>query len=68
MIICLLVGSVWPQERKKERQKEDQGCGSGGGERKCALVNNRSKIRSSACCIDVLSLTWLAACQRLKPP
>jgi hypothetical protein len=57
MIICLLVGSVWPQERKKERQKEDQGCGSGGGERKCALVNNRSKIRSSACCIDVLSLT-----------
>ncbi len=50
-----VVGSVWP---KKERKKEDQGCGGGGGgERKCALLNNRSKIDHQhvvqTCCLSL---------------
>jgi hypothetical protein len=51
-----VVGSVWPQER----EKENQGCGGGGGgggERKCALLNNRSKIDHQhvvqTCCLSL---------------
>ncbi len=50
-----VVGFSLPQEI----QKEGQGCGGdgGGGERKCALLNNRSKIDQQhvvqTCCLSL---------------